>query len=93
MIRFWAIFTILTLPTLFAQSASLEARKKKAGAGDLTSQFFLGEDYNLGLGGLEPDGKESERYYKMAAEQGMSGAQYALAVLYFEGQMIPQNYA
>ena len=75
-----------------AANANLDELKKKAAAGDRSAQYSLGEDYRLGLGGATPDGEEAERYYKMAAEQGMGEAQHALAVLYFEGDMIPQNY-
>ena len=102
--RFLAIAAILALPVLHAQSATpgatsdaginanLAELKKRAAAGDRPSQYSLGEDYRLGLAGVDPDGKESEHYYKMAAEQGMPEAQQALAMLYFEGEMIPQNY-
>ena len=102
MTRIPVIFAILVLPALYAQSkpqsgaqstnASLEELKKKAAAGDRASQYSLGEDFRLGLGGAAPDGAEAERYYKMAAEQGMPEAQHALAILYYEGDMIPRNY-
>ena len=97
-IRFSAILAILALPALLAQSdnrstaTNLEELRKKAAAGDRSAQYSLAEDYRLGLGGATPDGKEAERYYKMAAEQGMPEAQHALAVLYFEGEDIPRNY-
>src|SRR5437764_11897945 len=54
---------------------------RKALDGDAASQISLGERYRVGIG-VARNYQESLRFYKLAAAQGVSEAQFALAEMY-----------
>jgi TPR repeat protein len=47
--------------------------------------------YYSGLG-VPQDYAQAVKLYRVAAEQGLAGAQHDLGVLYLKGQGVPQNY-
>ena len=58
---------------------------KRALAGDADAQQALGDRYRLGIG-VNQDGVQAVRFYKLAAEQGIPEAQFALAEMYRYGE-------
>jgi len=47
--------------------------------------------YNEGKGVIQ-DYKESVKWYRKTVEQGNSGAQHNLGIMYYNGQGVPQDY-
>jgi len=54
------------------------------------AMYFLGIMYSNGQG-VEQDLKESAKWYKAAAEQGVAPAQYRLGKLYMKGKGVPKD--
>ncbi len=48
-------------------------------------QYFLGDLYEYGAGGVDQSYIEAAKWYQLAAQHGHSDAQFALATLYREG--------
>nr|WP_213395103.1 tetratricopeptide repeat protein [Yoonia sp.] len=48
--------------------------------------------YSIGIG-VPRDYAEAVRWYRLAADQGFSHAQYNLGWMYHNGQGVPQDYA
>lgn len=63
---------------------------KPAAKGDAKAQFILGAMYAEGRGGQEDD-EQAERWYRLAAEQGLVEAQLKLGVMYESGEGAPQD--
>jgi TPR repeat protein len=54
--------------------------------------MMFGVSYNGGLG-VPQDYTQAALWYRKAAEQGYSDAQWMLGALYYKGQGVPQDYA
>ena len=91
-IRFWLImFSLSVIPiAVFPQAgkpevpkANLELKETKAKAkkGDAEAQFNLGKMYANGQG-VPQDYREAVKWFRLAADQGMAGAQNALGGMY-----------
>ena len=77
---------ILLLQALFPAAAQEPVDlTKRALAGDAGAQQTLGDRYRLGIG-VQQDGAQALRFYKLAAEQGVAEAQFALAEIYRYGE-------
>jgi TPR repeat protein len=61
--------------------------------GDMVAQRRLGNIYATSLAFGQPDYREALRWYRLAAAQGDAEAQDALALMYRDGDGVPQNYA
>jgi len=59
---------------------------------DAKAQYRLGLMYDSGQGGAPQDYKETVKWYRKAAEQGIVGAQLNLGVMYENGEGVPQDY-
>jgi TPR repeat protein len=59
--------------------------KAAAAKGGVRAQHLLGLMYGKGLG-VDKDDKEAVRWYRKAADQGCSVAQYNLGIMYSEGR-------
>lgn len=57
-----------------------------------TAQFHLGLCYAKGYGGLKVDKVQATKWYTQAAEQGYLDAQFNLALLYYRGDGVLQDY-
>ncbi len=62
-----------------------------AEAGDVAAQNNVGEIYERGLGGIDPDYARAAEWFRRAADQGSSRAQANLARLYERGLGVPQD--
>ncbi|HLK49296.1 MAG TPA: hypothetical protein VKT49_14240, partial [Bryobacteraceae bacterium] len=83
---------ILLLPVCLCAAAQEPVELlQKALAGDSKAQLALGEDYRLGLG-VAPNPAEALRFYKLAAEQNIPEAQFALAEMYRYGEGGPADF-
>src|SRR5262245_34450303 len=83
LLRFVILLGVASAAFAQVAPANIAELTNRALSGDKTAQYSLGEDYRLGLAGVASNGPEAERFYRMAAEQGMPEAQHALAVMYF----------
>lgn len=54
------------------------------------SQYFLGAMYAKGQG-VEQNLETAAKWYRSAAEKGVSSAQYRLGLMYRDGQGVPQD--
>jgi TPR repeat protein len=70
----------------------LNPLRKKAEAGDITSQLCLGLDYEHGTG-VQKDMVEAVRWLQRAADQGNSMAQYDLGRAYEHGDGVQKDIA
>jgi TPR repeat protein len=79
----YILFTITLLVSCATAPPSPEVQElvRKAEAGDMESQFRLGALYDVGYGGPS-SAKETEKWYKLAAEAGHSEAQNSLGSIY-----------
>jgi TPR repeat protein len=89
----WAVAVLLVsgvasaqTPTASGESAELAALRVQANAGDATVQAFLGVTYDK----LE-DYAEAMAWYRKAADQGHTTAQFALGLMYELGKGVPQD--
>ncbi len=67
--------------------SALKEFRRLADRGDASAQYNLGLMYDKGHG-VPQDDKEALRWYRMAAEQGIPGAQVYVGNVYFWGQDI-----
>ena len=58
---------------------------------DSEIQFFLGYCYANGVGGADKDESAAVEWYRKSAEQGISVAQYNLALMYDKGSGVDEN--
>lgn len=83
---------VLILSMTLAATAQLAELKEKADGGDTHAQLSLGEVYQYGEYGQSQDYSQAALWYRKAADQGCSTAQYILGYLYESGQVVPQNF-
>ena len=76
----------------FAFAEDIAQLLKKAGAGDVDAQAYLGVLYDKGLG-VPQDYAQAAQWYLKAANQNNTYAQFILGFLYDKGQGVPQDYA
>lgn len=63
-----------------------------AKSGNAKSQLLLGSLYEEGKGGMQQDYLKAAKWYRKAADQGYSQAQYNLGLLYEDGNGMGQDY-
>jgi len=73
---------LLSLPTL----------RENAEKGDAIAQYKLGSSYLSGSGGVQQDYAEAANWFKLAAVQGLTAAQFDLGYLYQEGKGVAKDY-
>jgi len=89
-------FVILIVPFLVAavfvsaQSAELDALRRKAEAGDAKAQFDLAEAYSEG-NGVTKDPAKGMEWLRRSALQGYAGAQVVLGYMYQRGINIEKD--
>jgi uncharacterized protein len=88
---FIILFLVLFSTLAYATFETFDQLIEKANAGDVATQFRLGEMYDYGEG-VPQDYKEAANWYRMAAEQGHTKAQYRLAEMYNLGKGVLKNY-
>jgi uncharacterized protein len=86
-----AVVVKLSAQQSVAERKLFEDTKALAEKGDAMAQCALGEDYDLGLIGLSTNFVEAINWYRKAAEQGFSEAQYNLANDYFNGNGVIED--
>lgn len=67
----------------------IQMMKSLAGKGGAAEQFKLAERYRVG-NGVPESYEEAAYWYMLAANQGLTEAQYNLGVLYANGQGVPK---
>lgn len=101
----FAIFILFLGMTAHAQSYQNAVKAFEAGrtqtavreliilvkAEDANAQFYLGDIYRTGKGGIRRDVREAGRLFRLAAEQGHADAQYNLARMYSIGNGVPES--
>ena len=65
----------------------------KAEKGDANSQYLLALLYCEGTGGVKKDYAQANVWFKRAAENGHTGAQYCMGVNYINGNGVLQDYS
>jgi uncharacterized protein len=65
---------------------------ERAEQGNIAAQFWLGRAYELGNLGVSQDYTQSMRWYRMAAERGLSAAQKKMGDFFFLGEGVAVNY-
>ena len=87
-VRIVAVVAVLTALAqcvpMQAQTPAADALWVRAEAGDAEAQFNLGVRYGNGQG-VRQDAAEAVRWYRLAADQGIAGAQYELGNMYALG--------
>ncbi len=71
----------------------IDALILKAGKGDAESQNILGTFYTLGWADGKQNLFEAAKWFRKSAEQGNSSGQFDLAVAYYYGRGVKQDYA
>jgi TPR repeat protein len=69
-----------------AQNQNISALRKQAKEGNAESQYELAKDYYTGTG-VPKDSKQGLEWLRKSADQGHSGAEFALSVLYRKGEL------
>jgi hypothetical protein len=72
---------------------SLELARESSGGGSRYGQFTLGELRRWGYAGLARDYAQAVAFHRLAAAQGLDGAQYQLGHLHFMGESVAQDLA
>jgi TPR repeat protein len=72
---------------------SLELALKSSEKGSKYGQFALGMLHHLGGGGLARDRAQKAAFYRLAAAQGLDGAQLELGFMYRFGEGVAQDHA
>jgi TPR repeat protein len=62
-------------------------------SGSKYGQYTFGRTHHLGEGGLARDDAQAVALYRLAAAQGLDGAQLSLGYMYDNGYGVPQDYA
>jgi TPR repeat protein len=73
------------------EAQSLEMARESSGRGSRYGQYTLGWLHHYGAGGLAEDYAQAVAFYRLAAEQGLDGAQFLLGDMYYNG--IARDYA
>ena len=71
----------------------LELARESSGRGSRYGQLTLGKLHCTGGGGLRRDNAQALAFYRLAAAQGLDGAQYSLGGMYYHGYGVSQDYA
>ena len=74
-------------------ATTLDQLTVKASYGNAEAQSYLGLLYISGEEGIEKDSAEAAKWFRKAAEQGVAGAQFNLALMYASGDGVPANSA
>jgi len=74
------------------RARSLELARESSGRGSRYGQDMLGTLHHLGAGGLAVDHAQAVAFYRLAAAQGLDGAQSNLGDMYRCGRGIAQDY-
>ncbi len=85
----WAYHTGVGVKTDAAEAVKWEQLAAKNG--QASAQYYLGSDYEFGLGGLPKDAAQAATWYRRAAEQNHPIAQSRLGDLYAEGRGVPRD--
>jgi len=72
---------------------SLSLARESSGRGSRYGQFTLGLLHYNGAGGLAEDYAQALAFYRLAAAQGLDGAQCALGFMYGNGKGVAQDFA
>ena len=64
-----------------------------ARAGDLSAQYEVGENYALGKNGAPQDDKKAVYWFRLAAERGLSNAEFRMGEAYLHGYGVTENIA
>jgi len=75
------------------RAQSLELARESSGRGSRYGQFTLGSLHYCGAGGLARDYAQAAAFYRLAAAQGLDGAQSWLGGLHHGGEGVDQDYA
>lgn len=73
-------------------AAAVKVLQSLAAAGDAKAQTELGVMYEAGSIEVGKDFVQAARWYRRAAAQGYTDAQYWLGSMYAEGRGVPQDY-
>ena len=76
----------------FDTPEAIEWYHKLAGEGDVLAQFYLGDRYYNGEGGVPQDFENATKLYTSAAEQGHASSQEKLGQMFYLGEGVPQDY-
>jgi TPR repeat protein len=74
------------------EAPGLELARESSGRGSKYGQFALGWLHQHGDGGLAQDYAQAVAFYRLAAAQGLDGAQCMLGFLCLLGQGVAENY-
>ena len=89
----------LLISFIYRDKSDFEILLDKAGDGDSEAQYNVGWIYSTGqseLHGYESvaiDDAEALKWFRMAAEQDNSKAQYAIGVMYYNGEGVTKDFA
>jgi len=72
---------------------SLKLARESSGRGSRFGQVTLGTLHSWGKGGFAVDRAQAVAFYRLAAAQGLDGAQCSLGCMYGNGQGVAQDYA
>jgi len=72
---------------------ALKWYRKSAERGELVSQYMTGYLITYKIQGARQDNVEAVEWFRKAAEQGHAAAQINLGFAFFEGRVVPKNYA
>jgi TPR repeat protein len=72
---------------------SLEFARESSGRGSRYGQHTLGLLHHEGRGGLAQDNEQAVAFYRLAAAQGLDGAQFNLGYMYYYGDGVAEDEA
>jgi TPR repeat protein len=81
-----AIAACVHLPPAAAQTQNIATLHKQAKEGNAEAQYELAKAYYTGTG-VPKDSKQGLEWLRKSANQGHSGAEFALAILYRKGEL------
>jgi hypothetical protein len=70
---------------------SLELARKSSGMGSRYGQYVLGRLYRLGERGFAWDYDQAVAFYRLAAAQGLDGAQISMASMHYDGNGVARD--
>jgi TPR repeat protein len=65
--------------------------RQAADKGSATAQYWMGDFYDGGRGGLKEDPAEAVRWFRKAADQGDASSEYRLGDMYVQGRGVPRS--
>jgi TPR repeat protein len=75
------------------ERASLDELLKRADSGDARAMCELGSRYAAGASGSKADDSSAFSWFRKAADQGLTEAQYRTAMAYLSGRGVKQDYS